>query len=867
MRAVFITNHLGIAKRVGCLIAVLAVTVPAFAVPFPPNDPGSDPLAHAHDLESQGKVPEAREVYRDIIESNPNNLAARRSLIESYIESYAASRKFADVDSRADELADLLKEQPDYAAAWALSGDFVLDIVKIKEGSAWQRGAANNILKRFVSSLAELPGGGWPDLVGPLPVKLRSAVTRKALTSLLQALYQPSLLSMLADHLEKTPDAPGIQTVLLDLAKHFFAKAMDLAPADADLLMTIANSYWKLNAIEPSDEHERAAYEVAVKAAELVPRDHKALALAGRICLRRAEAFNAEEDGAEQKQALLASAEEYYRQAIRFSSSFPQIINSLMLVYAEQEKTDDGVRYFRNLGDESEDEDVKILSMQAIAQLYAADGQTDKTEAQWQAIMEAYPDNLSPYMPLAQFYVEAEQYDKAIALLGEALKEHPTFLDGCVNLGLLYVKTGRTREAEAHFLKVIRLLEPRSHNPDSYTFALDIQQDAEEAIMDLFGTALTSLSQIYSDRRHYLKAGDVIENYKLIYFQADSRGRLIRGPDNQLLPRRPERSAAAAMYRAGIAYHNARRHNQAVECLTKAIRITDGKFYLAQDALAQVYMATLGLPNADYADRLEAVENARQVWENILSYRPEDQNAQLRLAKVLLDIAVRSPDQLQSIKNKKTHETGAGQALAILTALLDSQPNNSGGMLLRATIYEFVDENENALRDAQAVCAMKPGAAVKPTTSGLEFVSEAELKQHQIAALVLMARIHSEPVLDLDKAEELARNALKNKPRSPDLRVMLLDIQGWINFQKAKAEPDPEARKKFLMLARAKAKRAASLYPLTRFVYHFAEISLMLGSSPKERQDLIEQLADALQSDPFSLEAERAKALLERLKQ
>jgi len=822
------------------------------AVPYPTNVPEFDPVERGLALEEQGKTTEARKAFREAIEANSGSVAARILLARSL----AASKTLEDLKEAMSELATALSMRPDHAEGWRLAANAASKMLFKREasdesGNDNDSAAADELLKHFIACLSPVPG---------------------------LSDEKPNVVEKLRYALEKDPDSPDVNTLLFDAVKAFYRRSLALEPGSIETFSAVTSFMLSLSAPTPTARasYAEAALEAALNAVKAAPYDYRALLLAGRAYQHRADTVEVDsetQEGLEEKMSFLASAEESYRQALLLGPASTVVINNLARVFADQDKTDEGVEYFQKLGEATDKEGVRLLTMHSIAYLYSASGQTDKAEEQWFKVAEAYPARLDAYLRLVTIYLGEEQTDKAVELLTDVAKEHPTFLNAHELLGRLHMEAGRVEKAEEHFLAAIRL-----HDAGFFESAeSDDEQEQPAGIMKLFHSALMNLSNIYISRHQYLKAGDIIDNYKSVYFRTNPRGNLIADSAGHPIPREPADVPAEAMLQAGGAYYRAHRRSKARQCLIEAARMKQGNYYVVQLALAQAYQVLLQL-NVRPEEKLKAAENARRVWEKVLEEVAGDPKALHQLAQLTFEISKRSAAEIEALARNNPNETRAAGAVNMLNDMLKEHPNNISVLLLRANIHEFLGDPEEALEDTKTLLAVKPDDAVAPAMGKVQPVAEEVLNTLRARALALAAWIHAQASDDLDEAEELAKKALEATPPSPAVLDTLdyigyltavgriHDALAWVAYRRAMAHEDAAARTETLLSARRSAKLAMAWQPTPTSRYHYAEIILALNSDSKSHKDAITQLEKALSDTWIFREADRAAALLKKLK-
>jgi tetratricopeptide (TPR) repeat protein len=86
-----------------------------------------------------------------------------------------------------------------------------------------------------------------------------------------------------------------------------------------------------------------------------------------------------------------------------------------------------------------------------------AKGQLAEAQEQFEAVVKINPADASAYFNLANLFLLARQYDKAMSWAGQGLSKEPDSAFGHFLQGSLYAHDGRAREAEAAFHRSLEL--------------------------------------------------------------------------------------------------------------------------------------------------------------------------------------------------------------------------------------------------------------------------------------------------------------------------------------------------------------------------------------------------------------------------
>jgi len=662
------------ARRVGCILVLVCAGTWGLALPTGTSDISADPLALARDLELQGhaglkdarqlrllgrkgdadklrkestqKIDKARIIYREVLRSNPGNIAARRLLVESY----AGTGDPLDSKEAITELVRAVEADHDRSETWLLVGNITAGLIFKREVSELNREDADTLLKRFFAR-ARLSDDD----------------------------QQASPVKRVRELLVSEPDSPETKSELVKVAGMFYTRALEMAGREgkspAEIATIVADFYLRLNADKAFDfdkDRARLACEAARTAAEAQPYNFDALSLAGMAYRYRAAATagaDTQEDQEETK-ASLEFAEAFYRRALAVRPNSPDVLKYLTDIFADEHKAEEGIGCLLELSKKIESEHARLAVVLLLARLYDLSGQGDN----------------------------------AIAVVNEAVEERTDFLDGHAWLGILHKKAGRMPQAEHHFLKVIRLYDSGSF----FAVARLTQSATQSTTMGYLHWSLMGLSDIFIDRKEFLKAADIIDQYQRVYYRTDQSGGLMYDDTGSAIPRSPVDIPATGMLRAGIAYRYARCPLQAIAYFRQAIRFAGDQFFffLAEELLIRTELVSLPR-DATPDDKQKPLDEARQrcckMFDQVLKMKRPAEN-QANLARFFADIA-----------NKKFGMTDEDR-IAALSDLQSRDPNNVYAALCRALICEATGDVEAARQSAQAAISMTAAAKVSQDT-------------------------------------------------------------------------------------------------------------------------------------------------------
>jgi len=863
---------------------------------FVSDSPYDDPVTYARRLEARAmleeaagrkedarkKTEKAREVYEEVIKVNPNHFKARLQLLKLY-------EKARDADGAILVLSGLLAAHPDFAEGWLMGGNLI-SIVLSNPDQPW----AMAILRAFVSRYEAFTRFSRDD---------------EKLTTKLKKLKDIVERSGGGANLRQS----GARPLVVDIGRIFYSKAMALEPGDFKVLRATAEFYWLLmNKVDYRLEYAEAALKACEAAVREYPNYYMAHALFGAASLHRARAEKADSRGtAPLREHFFDLAIDHYKKALFLSppKHCPSYVSSIGTIYGESGRADEGIEYLRQLAAGSDAPAVQLAARQATADLLFLAGRSGEGEAEYRRIIKDYPDYLDAYILLLLNYMNAakdpgprlyarsiiqhvfgtsaprspeeqarwremlrgiDRYScgeeasdtitfdhgvaariKAAALLTDAIRKHPDFLDAHVHLGSLYMDAGVFYLAERHFAEALRL-----PNRGYKTVTLDPNANTDQATLRYFHTAVMGLSSISSRRGEFLKAGDIIAHHSKMYFETEPDGSIRLDEDGYPVVREPKNLAAEALLAAGEAYMKSSDQDAAAVSLRKAIAVKKGDFPKAQKLLARLHIAVVR-SDASVEQKREAISAARRILEELTTNHPEDLDAQLNLAHVMFLTTRHSREQTNRIHNGQSYNTDADLAVKVLSDVLKRQPDLAPALILRARIYEFLGNTERALKDANYVLSLTPANA-RMLAGGRPVAAPGPwLEYYFDEARSLIAWIYAEHEPALDEAERLANEVLEHRPNAPEL----LDTLAWVCYRRAAEETDPE--KKAELLAAAAQYISAALRQRTdsTTLYHAAEIAAAADPRPKALDKAISRLDKALKQDPTFPEARRAERL------
>jgi tetratricopeptide (TPR) repeat protein len=459
---------------------------------------------------------------------------------------------------------------------------------------------------------------------------------------------------------------------------------------------------------------------------------------------------------------------------------------------------------------------------------------------------------------LSRLYVAADQFDKAIPLLSDIVKEAPTWRDGPALLLEAFQGAGKTKDAEAW------LEESAPENPQLYS-TLGGYYARERRWVDAAGAyesalaasprsfdirvSLASTLMNTGNRADLARARDVLRE-AIGLSATDERALTLL---SQVERRSGDPASAEATARKLVAQnnHNPRgyfvlaealedqRHFQAViDALTPAVATfrgtADGAFALG-----------LLLPHLGFAHQaLGQYDKAIQVFEDARKLAPNDPSVTMYLiraqmaaknytaaAEIAHSARAQHPDDLRlaSIESLALRRAGKGdQSIATMEELFQRQQNDPDAYIAMAQAYS---ENN---RGAQAVKTLQDAQTKFPDETSVSFelgavldrqkrFAESETVFRQLitrepnnaAALNYLGYMLAERGERLDESVDYIKRALALDPDNGSY----LDSIGWAYYKDGKLD-----------LALDHLKRAADLLTTNSVVQdHYADVLFRVG--------------------------------------
>lgn len=216
--------------------------------------------------------------------------------------------------------------------------------------------------------------------------------------------------------------------------------AVRINPVESKVLEIVGNIYTALN--EP--DQARKTFEDLLKSN---PENAAALENLGRMDI--AQGFK-EKDNAELRKELIAKGVTYLEKYMLLKPDDVNTMRNLALAYTTLERKEDAKNLFEKaIAKNPKDPDLHAFLGNTLSSL----GQKEEALKEFKIVEQLAPKNLESLLNIAQFYLDAKDWDQAMPYLQKALQIAPD--NGAVwyNLGIVYGQKGQTKEAEEAFKK------------------------------------------------------------------------------------------------------------------------------------------------------------------------------------------------------------------------------------------------------------------------------------------------------------------------------------------------------------------------------------------------------------------------------
>jgi tetratricopeptide (TPR) repeat protein len=459
---------------------------------------------------------------------------------------------------------------------------------------------------------------------------------------------------------------------------------------------------------------------------------------------------------------------------------------------------------------------------------------------------------------LSRLYISVADFDKAIAMLTDLVKQEPSWQDGASLLVQAYAAAGRSAEAVA-FLEQSAPDNPRLYSTlaefygrqnrwqeatDAYALAL--QRSPRNFDLRVgYGSALLNLG----GKANAVKARDALRD-ALSGRSTDQRALYLL---SQAERRSGELDAAEATARRLIglnssgprgflalaeALEDRQRYQAVVDALAPAVA------EFRSSSTAAIALPAL-LPHLGFAyQQLGRSQNAVEVFQEALKLSPDDATIAGELAQAQIGVKnyvaavstiqaarTKSPDDLRlaRLEAQALHHSGkTDQGIAVLQNLLQRHANDPAAHIALAQGYMFANRGPQAiqvLRDAQAKFPDESRIVFElgSTFDKQKRFADAEAAFRQLIAkepenalaLNYLGYILADRGERLDESVSLLLRALKIEPENGSY----LDSLGWAYYKGGKLD-----------LAEEHLKRAAELMTINSVIQdHYGDLLFKMG--------------------------------------
>lgn len=452
-------------------------------------------------LAKRGDLPQAEAVLKRLIESQPQEVGLRSSLVQLYV----AQRRFDDAE----------KELRAIAAAKAADSRAELDVVRFLVATKGANAGKDELASKikaggdvFAYQMAfvdlDYSQGNVTDSVNSLNELIKAASSPEHTLAAKSKLAEIDVSQkdfsaaepIIADILEKDHrNTTGlrlraiirIERGQLDNAIADLREALSDQPKSPDLLLLMATAYERSGKPELADRQ----YADALKSSGLAPG----------VALRYVSYL--------QSRGNVAQAEDVLIEAGKRNPNNVQILTALAQIKLARQDWAGALAIanaFRAAGNNSG------IADQIKAAALAGQNKPDASIAALEDGHKAAPDAVQPVVSLVAAYVRAGKPDKAELLLNDMLKKFPANAELLVLLGQTQLAKGKSEEAQQSFKAAIA------------------QQPKNEA-------GYNALSALYASQKNYSEASSVIqtglkERPDSLNFRLTLAGLLISKKDN-----------------------------------------------------------------------------------------------------------------------------------------------------------------------------------------------------------------------------------------------------------------------------------------------------------------------------------------------
>jgi tetratricopeptide (TPR) repeat protein len=395
------------------------------------------------------------------------------------------------------------------------------------------------------------------------------------------------------------------------------------------------------------------------------------------------------------------------------------------------------------------------------------------------------PENATARIQLAQLLLYAKELDEALTDLEQAIAIDPNRVEAYAVKGKVLEAQGRSEEALEAYAKAVEIAPEEGGAVLLYADALAQRGDRENA--ERWFIKLTEVDPAF--RSYYAYAVFLLRSHDESR-QGDIEGIYKRGIAAAEPVEIPRAYTALAGY-----YYSHDRMDEAVATLKEGIEKADDKldliytlarFYTAQGEVqkadALIVQATTTKPDearpylilSAYRDRNGDLDGALEAARKAVEVEPDNEAARLREAEVVIEIGV---------KEKQEEQIQEGRRL--VEDLLEKEPDNPGGLLIKAKVDLFekkLDDAVAALRSAissrpewaQAHFVLGTALAMKGDQTGArsELARALEIDASLLQARRVLAQVHA-GLRENEYAVEEGRRYLRERPDDVQLRILV----------------------------------------------------------------------------------------------
>jgi tetratricopeptide (TPR) repeat protein len=548
-----------------------------------------------------------------------------------------------------------------------------------------------------------------------------------------------------------------------------------------------------------------------------------------------------------------------------------------------------------------------------LASFYLVNKQYDKAEVAYKALAELDKDNPESRAVLADFYSSINRYDEAVSIYQDVLAKSPDYTQGRYRLGEIMLMRGDIQGATN---QIDEVLKKDSHDRQALLLRARVRaqtgqnNDLQAAVADLkevlvqepnSRAGLYFMSQVYFNLGNMDQArafaGDLERNYpdylpaKLMQVQislasGDTKAALRLASElidriNQTAPDRQSSPQMLAEIRAKA--YLSRGSAELDQGNTVAAR---QDFIMARDAGSRETFPYISLAAVSLAENKD--DEAAAFYENALSIDGTNFNAlsgiirlharrnELNKAHARIDQILNSNPSNASLHYLKAQiygfEHNSDQAEAELRRTLELDPNYIAAYSSLGALFINTKQAERAIAEYQKILELRPDNATAYTMIGMlddsrqNYDAAAESyrqalgkDQNAVIAANNLAWLYAANGKgNLDEAVRLAQGVVQKNPNVPGF----VDTLGWVYYKKGLYGAAVEQLQKAVALDERAAKTTSSI-PAANYHYHLGMALKARGDKEAARREL-EQAVRLNDKAPFA-EAGEARNVLATL--